>query len=125
MEQCREFNRITFALPGCQFVINASVTVNERLPKVTEFVLRLIRLCDGLEPEQIRAYFGLTPKETKIVLEALMDERLIRLEERLVKLTRYAAEKFDETDDELPRFSAVADRTDSIDFDLLTFHLVD
>lgn len=125
MEPLLEFNRITFALPGRQFVVNASVTVNESLPKVTEFVLRLIRLCDGLEPEQIRAYFGFTNNETKIILDSLVDEQLVRIEDGIAKLTIYASDKFNETVDELPRFSVVKERTDTVDFDLLTFHPVD
>lgn len=117
-------NNITFALPTRQFVVTSSVTVNESLPKVTEFVLRLIRLCEGVSPEEVRGYFGFTGKETRLILESLRDQSLIHIEDGLVRLTDYAESKF-YTDDDLPRFSVVKERVDSVDFDLLTFHPID
>jgi hypothetical protein len=114
-------NLITFALPARQFVIHCSVTVNESLPKVTEFALRLIRLCEDIDAEQLSHYFGFTNKETRLLLESLVDQSLIEFDGTSIRLTPYAESKF-YTDDDLPRFSVVKPRTDSIDFDLLTFH---
>lgn len=118
------FNQITFSLPARQFVIDSSVTVNESLPKVTEFVLRLIRLCEVIEPEEIGHYFGLTPKEVRLLLESLSDQSLIAFDGKVVKLTTYAESKF-YTDDDLPRFSVVKPRKDVVDFDLLTFNPIE
>ena len=117
----RPLNAISFALPCRTFEISASVTVNETLPKVNEFVLRLIRVCEGLTDEEVAQYFGFSGKETRVILEALRNESLIRIEDGLIRLTEYAESKF-YTDDDIPRFSKVEPRTDVIDFDLLTFH---
>jgi hypothetical protein len=117
-------NHVTFTVPSRQFVITSSVTVNESLPKVTEFVLRLVRLCEAIEPEDIGSYFGFSEKETRLILESLGDQSLIRFDGNLVRLTDYADSKF-YTDDDLPRFSVVKPRTDHVDFDLLTFHPID
>lgn len=114
-------NLITFALPARQFVIHSSVTVNESLPKVTEFALRLIRLCEDIDAEQLSQYFGFTNKETHLLLESLFDQSLIEFDGTSIRLTPYAESKF-YTDDDLPRFSVVKPRTDVVDFDLLTFH---
>lgn len=114
-------NLITFALPARQFVIHSSVTVNESLPKVTEFALRLIRLCEDIEAEQLAQYFGFTIKETRLLLESLVDQSLVEFDGSSIRLTPYAESKF-YTDDDLPRFSVVKPRTDSVDFDLVTFH---
>lgn len=117
-------NHITFALPARKFVIHSSVTVNESLPKVTEFTLRLIRLCEEIEAEQLAQYFGFSNKETRLLLESLTDQSLVEFEGKIVRLTPYAESKF-YTDDDLPRFSVVKPRTDTVDFDLLTFHPVE
>lgn len=114
-------NLITFALPARQFVIHSSVTVNESLPKVTEFALRLIRLCEDIEAEQLAQYFGFSNKETRLLLDSLVDQSLVEFDGASIRLTAYAESKF-YTDDDLPRFSVVKPRTDSVDFDLLTFH---
>lgn len=114
-------NLITFALPARQFVIHSSVTVNESLPKVTEFALRLVRLCEDIDAEQLAQYFGFTSKETRLLLESLVDQTLVEFDGTSIRLTPYAESKF-YTDDDLPRFSVVKPRTDSVDFDLLTFH---
>ena len=114
-------NLITFALPARQFVIHSSVTVNESLPKVIEFALRLIRLCEDIEAEQLAQYFGFTSKETRLLLESLVDQSLVEFDGSSIRLTPYAESKF-YTDDDLPRFSVVKPRTDSVDFDLVTFH---
>jgi len=114
-------NVVTFSLPARKFIIQSSVTVNESLPKVTEFALRLIRLCEDIDAEQLAHYFGFTEKETRLLLDSLSDQSLIQFEGAAIQLTPYAESKF-YTDDDLPRFSVVKPRTDAIDFDLLTFH---
>jgi hypothetical protein len=114
-------NAITFSLPARQFEISSSVTINETLPKVNEFVLRLIRICREIEGEEIARYFGFSGKEARLVLDALKDQSLIRMDGELIRLTEYAESKF-YTDDDIPRFSVVKPRTDNIDFDLLTFN---
>lgn len=45
MNSTTEFNRVTFGLPVETFRISAHIALDERLPIVTEFVLRLLRIC--------------------------------------------------------------------------------
>jgi len=124
MENELGINRVTFALPGRQFFIKSSVAVNEMLPKTTEFVLRVIRLCNGLSIEQIQEYFGFSGSEVRLFLDSLMTQQLVEMNLDVVTLTAYASDKF-YVADELPRFSVIKDRTDTVDFDLLTYHLQD
>lgn len=52
------FNRITFALPVQPFKVTAFISTQERLPAVTEFVLRLLHTCGRVSLAAFREYFG-------------------------------------------------------------------
>ena len=52
------FNRVTFGLPVESFRVEAYISLEERLPVVTEYVLRLIRICNAIPLTALREYFG-------------------------------------------------------------------
>ena len=52
------FNRITFALPVQPFKVTAFISTQERLPAVTEFVLRLLHTCGRVSLAAFRDYFA-------------------------------------------------------------------
>lgn len=119
-------NRIDFAVPCKSFNIYCSVTEEERLPVVTEFVLRLIRTTESVTSHQLQNFFGFTPDETIAVIDSLISQKLIiwgEDDESLI-LTEYATSKFDESSDLVPRFTKVEPWSLKVDFDLVSFSFV-
>jgi hypothetical protein len=115
-------NQITFALPCQSFDINYSVTKQERLPIVTEFVVRLIHVCNGISVFNIQEYFGFSSKETEVVIQSLKNERLVLFNtDNELELTEYAKSKFAESSDELPRFFKIEEKNETINFNLISF----
>ena len=120
-DEFAEFNQVTFAVPGRRFVIDSYVTLQDRLPIMTEFAVRLVRLVGDLSIDEMQSYFGLTGKETKALLDALQSHRLVEFRDDRVSLTSYALSRFEESSDELPRFTSVEPRSDAVDFEMLTY----
>lgn len=121
MSESLEFNHVTFAVPARRFAIDSFVTVQDRLPIVIEFALRLIRLVGEVSLEDFQNYFGFTERESRALLDALEAQRLVLVEEDKLRLTEYAVSRFDESSDDLPRFTAVEPRSDVVDFEMLAF----
>lgn len=116
-----EFNRVTFGLPVETFRVDAYIALEERLPVVTEFVLRLLRICGSVNLTALRNYFGFTNSEALAVIDSLVRQGLLEVVEEDVHLSRFAVERFEESGSEHPRFSKVELRTDTVTFDLITF----
>lgn len=116
-------NQITFALPGQKFDISCSIAAEERLPVVTEFVLRIISVCKSLSPQHIKEYFGFNDKELNAVIQTLVRERLVDWDEGegSLELTEYAKSKFEQSSDDLPRFFKIISWEDLVAFDLISF----
>jgi len=116
-----EFNRITFGLPIETFRIEAYIALDERLPVVTEFVLRLLRVCGRVPMPVFRDYFGFSDGEALSVVESLSRQGLIELIDDEMQLSRFAIERFDESGGDHPRFSKVELKKDTVTFDLISF----
>lgn len=116
-----EFNRVTFGLPVETFRVDAYIALEERLPVVTEFVLRLLRICGPVNLTVFRNYFGFTNSEALAVIDSLTTQGLLEVVEEDVHLSRFAAERFEESGGDHPRFSKVELRTDTVTFDLISF----
>lgn len=116
-----EFNRVTFGLPVETFRVDAYIALEERLPVVTEFVLRLLRICGSVNLTAFRNYFGFTNSEALAVIDSLVRQGLLEVVEEDVHLSRFAVERFEESGGDHPRFSKVELRTDTVTFDLISF----
>lgn len=117
------FNQVTFALPCQNFDIKYSVTKQERLPIVTEFVVRLIYVCECIAVSKIKDYFGFSIKETEVVIQSLKNERLVLFNiDNELELTEYAKSKFADSSDDLPRFFKIEDKSEVISFNLVSFN---
>ena len=97
-----EFNRITFGLPIETFRVEAYIALDERLPVVTEFVLRLLRVCSRVSMPALRDYFGFTDSEALAVVESLSRQGLIDLIEGDIQLSLFAIERFEEAGGDYP-----------------------
>lgn len=116
-----EFNRVTFGLPVETFRVDAYIALEERLPVVTEFVLRLLRICGSVNLTAFRNYFGFTNSEALSVIDSLTRQGLLEVFEEYVQLSRFAIERFEESGGDYPRFSKVELRSDTVTFDLISF----
>lgn len=116
-----EFNRVTFGLPVETFRVDAYIALEERLPVVTEFVLRLLRTCGSVNLTAFRNYFGFTSSEALAVIDSLIRQGLLEVIDEDVQLSRFANERFDESGGDHPRFSKVERRSDTVTFDLISF----
>ncbi len=121
MNTSYEFNRVTFGLPVETFRISAHIALEERLPIVTEFVLRLLRVCGRVPLSELRDYFGFTDSEAVTLVESLCRQGLTEVMDDDVQLTAFAAERFDESGSDHPRFSKVELKQDTVTFDLISF----
>jgi hypothetical protein len=116
-----EFNRITFGLPIESYRVDAYITRDERLPVVTEYVLRLLKICNSLSLAALRDYFGFSDGETLSVIDSLKRQGLIETSGESIVLSNFALEKFEASGDDYPRFTKVESRRDTVTFDLLSF----
>ncbi|MDO3535956.1 hypothetical protein [Ralstonia pseudosolanacearum] len=116
-----EFNRVTFGLPIETFRVEAYIALDERLPVVTEFVLRLLRVCGRVPMPALRNYFGFTDGEALSVVESLSRQGLIELVEEDIQLSLFAIERFEEAGGDHPRFNKVELKKDTVTFDLISF----
>lgn len=116
-----EFNRVTFGLPVETFRVEAYIALEERLPVVTEFVLRLLRICGQVSLSAFRDYFGFSGGEALAVVESLSRQGLLDVFDEEMQLSRFAIERFEEAGGEDPRFSKVELKKDTVTFDLISF----
>ncbi|WP_045226894.1 hypothetical protein [Methyloterricola oryzae] len=116
-----DFNQVTFGLPVETFHVEAYIALEERLPVVTEFVLRLLRICGQVPLPAFRDYFGFSDGEALAVIESLSRQGLLDVFDDEIQLSRYAIERFEEAGGELPRFSKVELKKDTVTFDLISF----
>lgn len=116
-----EFNRVSFGIPVETFRVDAYIALEERLPVVTEFVLRLLRICGAVNLTSFRNYFGFTNSEALAVIDSLSRQGLLDVLDDEVCLSRFAIERFEESGGDHPRFSKVELRSDTVTFDLISF----
>ena len=116
-----EFNRATFGLPVETFRIVAYISLEERLPVVTEYVLRLLKICGQIPLYAFRDYFGFSDGETFAVVESLRRQGLLDVCDEDVQLSQFADERFEEAGGDHPRFSKVDLKKDTVTFDLISF----
>lgn len=114
------FNRVTFGVPVEAFDVSAYVAITERLPIVTEFILKVVHVCGSLTVTSLREFFGFSDVEVVSVVEALSNQGLLILEGDSVRLSQYASERFQD-DGKPPSFSVIEKKRDKVTFDLLTY----
>lgn len=115
------FNRITFALPVQPFKVTAFISTQERLPAVTEFVLRLLHTCGRVSLAAFREYFGFSEAEALSVIESLDRQGYVTLTEEELTLSEEMRQRFETSPDDCPWVTKLKRRTDVVPFDLLTF----
>jgi hypothetical protein len=102
-------------------MVRALISHEERLPVVTEYVLRALRVCRSLSADRLRGFFGFSDFETKAVVSAMVRQGLVELSGESVSLTSFAAAQFQSPDDDYPIFAKVEQVRDEVEFDLMSF----
>ena len=118
------FNRVTFALPVQPFKVTAFISMQERLPAVTEFVLRLLHTCGRVSLAAFRDYFGFSEAEALSVIESLDRQGYVTLSDDVLTLSEEMGQRFDASPDDCPWVTKLKRRTDVVPFDLLTFSML-
>ncbi|BBV29760.1 hypothetical protein STW0522CIT19_12490 [Citrobacter freundii] len=120
-----QLNKICFGLPSKAFFIDYTVSQKRQLPVVKEFIVRLLHSLESANIQTLRNFFGFTDKEIQAVLDDLLEESLIKWDEDKVALSHYALNSFVEVDGNmLPRFFEVAEKTDTVHFELHDFRIL-
>lgn len=118
------FNRVTFALPVQPFKVTAFISTQERLPAVTEFVLRLLHTCEKVSLAAFRDYFGFSEAEALSVIESLSRQGYLMLSDDELSLGEEMRQRFEVSPDDCPWVTKLKKRTDIVPFDLLTFSML-
>ena len=118
------FNRVTFALPVQPFKVTAFISTQERLPAVTEFVLRLLHTCERVSLAAFRDYFGFSEAEALSVIESLSRQGYLVLSDDELSLGEEMRQRFEVSPDDCPWVTKLKKRTDIVPFDLLTFSML-
>jgi len=118
------FNRVTFALPAQPFKVVAFISTQERLPAVTEFVLRLLYTCGRVSLAGFRDYFGFTQAEALSVVESLGRQGYLTIHDDELVLTEEMRQRFEASPDDCPWVTKLKRRADIVSFDLLTFSML-
>jgi hypothetical protein len=115
------FNTVAVGLPAQQFLIRCHVTLERQVPVMTEFAVRLLHVAGRVDVDAFRAYFGLNGRELNEFLKILRSEDLVEETEAGLALTSYAMKRFVNPEDDLPRFTRIAERQSRPVFELVTF----
>jgi len=118
------FNRVTFALPVQHFKVTAFISTQERLPAVTEFVLRLLHTCQRVSLAAFRDYFGFSEAESLSVIESLDRQGYLTVSDDELMLSEDMRQRFEASPDDCPWVTKLKRRSDVVSFDLLTFSML-
>ena len=119
------FAEVTFTLPAQRFAVTCAISVEETLPIVSEFSIRLVYSCGSVTPSQLQSFFGFSDREATIVIRSLLDERLVRWEDESITLTPYALGKFLESYDGVPRCVRIKEWSGDAVFELISYSPID
>lgn len=119
-----QFNRVTYALPVQPFKVTAFISTEERLPAVTEFVLRLLHTCGRVSLLAFRDYFGFSEAEALSVIESLDRQGYVSLSDDSLTLGEEMRQRFEASPDDCPWVTKLKRRSDVVPFDLLTFSML-
>ena len=113
-----------FNVPCRQFVIEAQVTRDKRMPMVDEFALRVLRTCGVISISRLTAFFGFSKIEMEIVLADLQARSLVILDADDVSLHPSANEMFRTVGSGPPTIIEVEGWVNRLWFDLVSRSMI-
>ncbi|WP_255610371.1 hypothetical protein [Pantoea sp. DY-17] len=123
MQEPRLGNIITVLLPARIYKINCAWTTEKLMPGIEQFACRLLLIFERLYPSELQNYFGLNDREREVLLDSLLENRLITINpdghiEASSFLRKHAAGNGGK-----PSLIKYQDRTEEVAFDLLTLSI--
>lgn len=123
-ESRKRGNVVTVLIPAKSYKLQCSWTKEKTLPAIEDFSCRLILMFDEITASEIQNYFGLSGREREVLVETLINKRLISVDSAgLLKpspLLAKQASNFNEG----TSFIEYEERNESIIIDLLTYQLL-
>lgn len=113
-----------FNIPCRQFIIEAQVTRDRRMPMVDEYVLRALKLCEKVSIKRLTGFFGFSQMEMQVVLSDLNARSLINMEDNFVTLHPSANELFRTAVNGHPQIIEVEGWVNRIWFDLISKSMI-
>lgn len=113
-----------FRVPCRLFYVKANVTRDRNLPIVDEYVLRLLRICEGMELDDLGKFFGFQRAEIEMVVGGLDHSGLARFDGGKVVLTPTAIGLFENNPEGEPRLISVESWDEHLWVELVTRSLV-
>ncbi|MFX4226398.1 MAG: hypothetical protein ACFHHU_00485 [Porticoccaceae bacterium] len=109
-------------LPVRNFRVVAAVTKERQVPLTIEYALLLLKTLGWATIEDLQSYFGLTKKETGVLLHDLNSPGYVETEDGGLKLSQKGLQLFREDDGD-PVITEVAEIDKVVTFDLLSVSL--
>jgi len=113
-----------FNIPCRQFIIDAQVTRDKRMPMVDEFILRVLKLCEKVSTKRLTSFFGFSSLEVEVVLADLQSRSLVVVDNNDVALHPSALEMFRTAGDGPPQIVDVQPWVNRIWFDLISQRMI-
>lgn len=113
-----EVNVIELRLPCRSFRIRYKVAEPGEFSMTTEFLLRLLRLVNGLPETTVGEFFGFTNDETRFIVDHVENQGYVRRSKGRVHLTEAGHGLFSEGEE--PALFEVSSKEERFDFDLVS-----
>ncbi|WP_111896141.1 hypothetical protein [Acinetobacter sp. MB5] len=118
-------NIISVLLPARKFKIYCAVTKEDVLPAIEDFACRLLILLEEINAEHLSQYFGLTIRESEILINSLVEKKLAKFNDNgLLEPSNLLLNKSNsdfESQTSLIKFEEISE---NVIFDLLTLKIL-
>ena len=114
-----------FNVPCRQFLINAQVSRDRRMPIVDEFILRALFICDRVPAKRLAGFFGFNAGELEVVLRDLQNRNLVIIADEYVQLTVSAKDMFKTSPDGRPTIIETEAFPSRIWYDLISQSMIE
>ena len=118
-EQVIHVDFIEVRLPCRSYRISYKVAEPSEFSLTTEFLLRLLRLADGMQEQDVAEFFGFSSEETRFVVDHVQSLGFVVRRNGRVYLTESGHALFGATEE--PALFQVHSRQEMFDFDLIAF----
>lgn len=123
-ERLLKVNMLSVLIPAKSYKLKCSWTKEKTLPAIEDFSCRLLLMFEELSASEIQHYFGLSNREREVLIETLINNRLVTLDGKgLLKPTPLLARQ-GETLSNGTSLVEYEERNETAIFDLLTQQLM-
>ncbi|MCW8331877.1 hypothetical protein MD588_24050 [Photobacterium sp. SDRW27] len=120
MTERRLGNLMTVLIPARSYNINCAWTMEKLMPGIELFSCRMLLIFDQLFPSELQNYFGLNDREREVLLDNLLESRLITITpDGYIEASPFLR-KHAQHNDGKPTLVKYQERTEEVALDLLT-----